>query len=167
MRVEDKQGVLGPDEAAGRKRTISVSHRELSLLLYALDRDIHGDPATPSTSAPSCEEDCPIVESFASRDFPPEKRLAGHLNGHLREAWIECGLLGLREADQDRARLDEVSRRLEIWSCDLVIDDSERRMLRSALSRLPRSAWLTMPRTLWRLRKKVKGSRIDHSDSLA
>lgn len=150
------QGVhVSYQEAAGRRRTVSVSHRELTLLLYALERDIHGEAGAASSAEPSCEEDCPIIETFASRELPPEKRLAGHLNNHIREAWLECGLLELREA-QDRTRLEQVNRRLEAWSCDLAVDDSELRMLRSALSQLPRSAWLTMPRTMWRLKRKIK-----------
>lgn len=143
-------------ETEEKKGTISVSHQELSFLLYALEREIHGDAVLTPNSTSSCEEDCPIVESLNRYDSPPEKRLARHLSDHLRAGWIECGLLDLRETQQDDGRVLQVNQRLKAWNCEMVIDGADRNALKTALSRLPRSVWLTMPRTLWRLKRKLR-----------
>jgi hypothetical protein len=49
-----------------------------------------------------------------------------------------------------------MARSLSKWNCEIELAQEERRLLSSALSRLPRSAWISMPRTMWRLRRKLK-----------
>ena len=146
-----------------------LTHQELSLLVFALEGG--GIQDGPSSSA-SCEEACPITEHFeelfSGEAIAPEKQLVRHLNNHLREALLECGMLeviGTLERDQsqplspeDQVNLQQINARLGNWSCKVSIDAAERRILHEALSRLPRSAWLSMPRTMWRLRKKLKAS---------
>ena len=141
-----------------------LSHDELSLLLFAL----HGGAAVPD--AESCEEACPVVESveelLCGGQLDPQQQLVRHLNNHLREAMIECGMFELMAAQpggaqpasiKDPMKLQQVNRRLAAWTCQIKLDDAERRLLRESLTRLPRSSWVMMPRTMWRLRKKMKG----------
>jgi hypothetical protein len=148
---------------------IELTHQELSLLVFALEGpELQGRAG----SSASCEEACPVVEHFeelfGSEPIPPEKQLVRHLNNHLREALLECGMLeviGTVEHNHSQppsseppVSLERMNARLSNWSCEVNIDQAERRILIEALSRLPGSAWLSMPRTLWRLRKKLKKS---------
>ena len=144
----------------------TLSHNEISLLLFALQ----GEAATMPDAA-SCEEACPVVESveelLCGGQLDPKQQLVRHLNNHLREALIECGMFELMAAAQpgaapalsveDPTKLQQVNDRLSGWTCQIKLDHPERRMLYESLSRLPRSSWITMPRIVWRLRKKLKG----------
>jgi hypothetical protein len=79
---------------------------------------------------------------------------------------IECGMFELMSAAQpgpaqalsvdDPTKLRQVNERLSEWTCQIKLDDAERRLLYESLSRLPRSSWVMMPRTMWRLRRKLK-----------
>ena len=149
---------------------MEFTHEELSLMLYALEGGPSSAAAKPDE--PSCEEACPVVdhleEMFHMHTLPPEKELARHLNNHLREALIESGMLELMAemqpdearalTDAEQARLQQANVRLQQWSCAIKLDEPDKKMLSTAVSRLPRAAWFTMPRTLWRLRKKLKAS---------
>ena len=144
------------------------SHEEISLLLFALQ----GGDAAPMPDAESCEEACPVVESveelLCGGKLDPQQQLVRHLNNHLREAMIECGMFELMAAGRpgaapalsvdDPVRLQRVHERLAEWSCQIKLDGAERRLLSESLSRLPRSSWVIMPRTMWRLRKKLKAA---------
>jgi len=144
----------------------TLSHHEISLLLFALE----GGSAAPLPDASSCEEACPVVESveelLCGGKLDPEQQLVRHLNNHLREALIESGMFELMAAGQtgrtqalsaeDQRKLQQVNERLAAWTCQIKLDDTERRLLRESLSRLPRSSWITMPRTMWRVRRKLK-----------
>ncbi|HLF84545.1 MAG TPA: hypothetical protein VI837_10255 [Blastocatellia bacterium] len=144
----------------------TLSHNEISLLLFALQ----GGEAAPAPDAASCEEACPVVESveelLCGGQLDPQQQLVRHLNNHLREALIECGMFELMAASQpgaaqapsveDPTKLQQVHERLARWTCQINLDDAERRVLHESLSRLPRSSWIMMPRTTWRLRKKLK-----------
>jgi hypothetical protein len=145
---------------------LTLSHDEISLLLFALQ----GGDATPTPDAESCEEGCPIVESveelLCGGTLDPQQQLVRHLNNHVREALIECGLFELMAVapnGSDRAitgeqqsKLDQANRRLKDWRSDVRFSDDERSLLAGALRRIPRSAWLMMPRTLWHLKKKLR-----------
>jgi len=145
---------------------IQLSHNDVSLLLFALQ----GGDAAPVPDAESCEEACPVIESveelLCGGQLDPQQQLVRHLNNHLREAMIESGMFALMAAAQpgstqplsgeDPIKLRQVNERLASWSCQIKLDDSERRLLSEALSRLPRSSWALMPLTMWRLRKKLK-----------
>jgi hypothetical protein len=144
----------------------TLSHYEVSLLLFALQRG----NAAPLPDADSCEEACPVVESIeellCGGALDTEQQLVRHLNNHLREALIECGMFELMAATQpgvapapsldDPVKLQHVNERLAAWTCQIKFDDTEQRLLYDSVSRLPRSSWITMPRTMWRLRKKLK-----------
>ena len=144
------------------------SHEEISLLLFALQ----GGDAAPMPDAESCEEACPVVESveelLCGGKLDPPQQLVRHLNNHLREAMIECGMFELMAAGRpgaaaalsvdDPVRLQQVHERLAEWTCQIKLDAAERRLLSESLSRLPRSSWVIMPRTMWRLRKKLKAA---------
>jgi hypothetical protein len=146
--------------------TTRLSHEEISLLLFALQ----GGEAAPMPDAASCEQACPVVENveelLCGGQLDPQQQLVRHLNNHLREALIESGMFELmaatqRGADQtvsveDPMKLQQVDDRLSGWTCQIKLDDPERRLLYESLSRLPRSSWVTMPRIMWRLRKKLK-----------
>jgi hypothetical protein len=147
--------------------SITLSHEELSLLLFTLE----GPKAAESMPGiDSCEEACPIIESIEETlcgyEISRETQLSRHLNNHLREALIECGLFELIAATgtgtqkaltpEELARLQSANERLNSWNCQINLEDADRRVLFESLSKLPRSAWVTMPRTLWRLRKKLK-----------
>jgi len=147
----------------------TFSHQELTLLLFALDaRNATGlDAAQGGPREPSCEDACPVVENLeqvlGGRRLPPEKHLAQHINNHLREGLLECGMLDLvgRSAgevpsEEDKVKMIEVGERLRNWTCSIKLEDAERLMLLDAFKRLPRSAWLSMPRAMWALRKKLK-----------
>lgn len=148
-----------------RTAATTLSHDEISLLLFALQ----GDAATVP-DAESCEEACPVVESveelLCGGQLDPQQQLVRHLNNHLREAMIECGMFELMAAaqpgaaqvpsDEDPMKLQQVHERLAGWTCQIKLDDTERRVLHESLSRLPRSSWVMMPGTMWRLRKKLK-----------
>ena len=143
-----------------------MSHDELSLLLFALQ----GGDSAQLPDAASCEEACPVVESveelLCGGHADPHQQLVRHLNNHLREAMIECGMFELMAAAQpaaaqtlpadDPMKLRRVNERLSRWTCQIKLDDAERRLLYESLSRLPRSSWIMMPRTMWRLKKKLK-----------
>ena len=144
----------------------TLSHAEISLLLFALQ----GGDAAPVPDAESCEEACPVVESveelLCGGQLDPQQQLVRHLNNHLCEAMIECGMFELMAAAQpsvaqsisleDPMKLQQVNERLAAWTCQIKLDDAERGLLHESLSRLPRSSWVMMPRTMWRLRKKLK-----------
>lgn len=146
------------------KVLVEFSHKELSLLVFALE----GAGARGAESQPqSCEESCPIVEDiedlFGAGGLSHEKKLARHLNNHLREGLVECGMfellaLGPRAAlsGEQQAKLLQANKRLESWNCEIELVGDDRDLLREAIGRLPGSAWATMPRTLWRLRKKLR-----------
>jgi hypothetical protein len=145
---------------------ITLSHDEISLLLFALQ----GGDSAPMPDASSCEEACPVVESveelLCEGQVDPHQQLVRHLNNHLREAMIECGMFELMAAAQpgasralsveDPMKLQQVNERLAEWTCQIKLDEAERRLLSESLSRLPRSSWVMMPRTMWRLKKKLK-----------
>ena len=147
-------------------RSTTLSHEEISLLLFALQ----GGSNAPAPDAESCEEACPVVESveelLCGGKLDPEHQLVRHLNNHVREALIESGLFELMAAarngddqalsDEQRSELDQANKRLKQWSSEVRLNDGERGLLADALSRMPRSAWLIMPRTLWHLRKKLR-----------
>jgi hypothetical protein len=143
----------------------TLSHDEISLLLFALQGGISA--AIPD--AESCEEACPVVESveelLCGGQLDKGQQLVRHLNNHLREAMIECGVFELMAADQQGAalprveqpvRLQQVNQRLASWSCQMSLNEAELKLLHESLTRLPRSSWVMMPRTMWRLRKKLK-----------
>lgn len=144
----------------------TLSHEEISLLLFALQ----GGTSAPAPNAESCEEACPVVESveelLCGAKLEPQQELVRHLNNHVREALIDCGLFDLMAAARNgedheisveqRSKLDQANKRLKQWSSEVRLNDGERGLLADALSRMPRSAWLTMPRTLWHLRKKLR-----------
>lgn len=144
----------------------TLSHNEISLLLFALQ----GGEAATMPDAASCEEACPVVESveelLCGGKLDPQQQLVRHLNNHLREALIESGMFELMSAAQpgvaqaipveDPTKLQQVNDRLSEWTCQIKLDDLERRLLYESLSRIPRSSWVTMPRIMWRLRKKLK-----------
>jgi len=144
----------------------TLSHQEISLLLFALE----GGNAAPLPDASSCEEACPVIESvdelLCGGKLDPEQQLVRHLNNHLREGLIECGMFELMAEGQpngaqalsieDQTRFRQVNQRLIEWTCQINLDNAERVVLYESLSRLPRSSWITMPRMIWRLRKKLK-----------
>jgi hypothetical protein len=143
---------------------MELSHKELSLLLFALC----GGELSAADSFLLMEADCPVADKLRDmiKDLPPEKQLAHHLSGHMRLGLIECGLLDLRDifepgserrlsADQ-AARLGQFNERLRRWKCHIELNQFERGVLYSALDRVPRSCWLAMPLTLWRLKRKLK-----------
>ena len=143
----------------------TLSHSEISLLLFALQ----GGESAPMPDEESCEEACPVVETveelLCGGQIDPHQQLVRHLNNHLREGLIECGMFELMAAGhpgatpqtfEDPVRLQRVNERLAEWRCEIRLEDTDRKLLYESLSRLPRSSWLTMPRTMWRLRKKLK-----------
>jgi len=144
----------------------TFSHDEISLLLFALQ----GGTAAQLPDTESCEQACPVVESvedlLCGGKLDPEQQLVRHLNNHVREGLIDCGLFELMAAARNgdartlsaeqRSKLDQANERLKRWSSEVRLNDDERGLLADALRRMPRSAWLMMPRTLWRLRKKLK-----------
>ncbi len=145
---------------------VEFSHKELSLLVFALEGAGRRDDEAQS---PSCEESCPIVEDiedlFGAGGLSHEKKLARHLNNHLREGLVECGMFELLAlgpvsslTNEQQARLLQANRRLESWNCKIELVADDRQVLRTALASLPGSAWATMPRTLWRLKKKLRKS---------
>jgi len=145
---------------------IELSHNEISLLLFALE----GGSAAPMPDASSCEEACPVIESveelLCGGKLDPRQQLVRHLNNHLREGLIECGMFELMSARpvgartqpiEDQVKLHQVNERLSGWTCQIKLDDLERRLLCESISRLPRASWLTMPRLMWRIRRKLNG----------
>ena len=144
----------------------TLTHNEISLLLFALQGGVAASVPDPE----SCEESCPVVESveelLCGGQLDPHQQLARHLNNHLREAMIECGMFELMAAAspgapqsqsiEDPMKLQQVNQRLAAWTCEIKLDDAESRLLNESLSRLPRSSWVMMPRTMWRLRKKLR-----------
>lgn len=144
----------------------TLSHNELSLLLFALQ----GGTSAAVPDAESCEEACPVIESveelLCGGQLDTQQQLVRHLNNHLREAMIECGMFDLMAVQPggtqprvvgDPMKLQQVNQRLAAWTCQIKLNDAERRLLRESLSRLSRSSWLMMPRIMWRLRKKMNG----------
>jgi len=143
---------------------IELSHNEISLLLFALE----GSNAAPIPDASSCEEACPVIESvdelLCGGKLDPRRQLVRHLNNHLREGLIECGMFELMAARpvgaqspsvEDQAKLQLVDDRIAQWKCGIKLDHAERRVLRESLSSLPWSSWITMPRMLWNLKRKI------------
>jgi len=146
---------------------IQFSHQELSLMVFALEGP---QAAAHSHAEASCEDACPVAshfeELFPGDTIPLDKQLVRHLNNHLREALLECGMLELIGTDreptpEDEVKLQMMNARLSKWNCEVNIDSAEQRRLYEAISGLPRSAWLSMPRTIWRLRKKLKARRVE------
>src|ERR1043166_2171153 len=85
--------------------TVTFYHHEISLLLFALE----GGKALVSPDVDSCEEACPVVESveelLCGGTIDLKKQLVRHLNNHLREALIECGMFELMAgAHQDASQ---------------------------------------------------------------
>ena len=80
---------------------IELSHNEISLLVFAIE----GGNAAPIPDASSCEEACPVVESveelLCGGTIDPKQQLVRHLNNHLREGLIECGMFELMAAAHD------------------------------------------------------------------
>jgi hypothetical protein len=146
------------------KVLVEFSHKELSLLVFALE----GATARNNEArSQSCEESCPVVEDledlFGASGLSHEKRLARHLNNHLREGLVECGMFEILAlgpqatlSGEQQAKLLQANRRLESWNCEIELVADDRELLREAIGRMPGSAWASMPRTLWRLRKKLK-----------
>lgn len=148
------------------ERLIRLSHDEISLLLFALQ----GGKAAALADASSCEEACPVIEGveelLCGGTLEPKQQLVRHLNNHLREALIVCGMFEWMATGQggtaqvvsveDQIKLQRVNGLLAEWSCQFKLEDADRGLLYESLSRLPRSSWITMPRTMWRLRKKLK-----------
>jgi hypothetical protein len=143
---------------------MEFSHKELSLLLFALEG---ASVASAEPQSQSCEESCPVVEQiedlFGTDGLSHEKKLARHLNNHLREGLVECGMFELLAlgpqatlSGEQQAKLLQANKRLESWNCEIELVADDRLVLRAAIGRLPGSAWATMPRTLWRLKKKLK-----------
>jgi hypothetical protein len=141
---------------------VELSHQELSLLLFALE----GGTGINAEN-PACEDACPVVEHLEQHlgvtALSAEKKLAHHLNSHIREGLIECGAFELMAAGKggapaadEQAKLEQMNAKLRQWSCQLRLEEGERQLLRQSMSRLPRAAWFAMPRVLWRLRKKLK-----------
>ena len=152
--------------------TITLSHRELSLALFALEGG--NLPASVDDPCSPDEHACPVADSqeemFGARSMTPEKKLARHLTQHLQQGWLECGLMGMGAAGEpapgEVASGEHVSREQQVsarrmadnmkkWTCAIELAPEERRLLSEAIGRLPRSAWISMPRTMWRLRKKL------------
>jgi hypothetical protein len=145
---------------------ITLTYNEISLLLFALE----GGTAAAVPNTDSCEEACPIIESveelLCGGTIDAHQQLVRHLNNHLREAMIDCGMFELMatagpDATQsvpieDAAKLQLVNERLAQWTCDINLEKTERQLLSGCLSRLPKSSWITMPRAMWWLRKKLK-----------
>jgi hypothetical protein len=149
---------------------IQFSHEELSLMVFALEGP---QAAAPPQAEVSCEDACPVAshfeELFAGDSIPLDRQLVRHLNNHLREALLECGMLELMSGEhgsegkltlEDQTKLQGINARLREWKCEVSIDAAEQRRLYEAVYRLPRSAWLSMPRTIWRLKKKLKARRL-------
>jgi len=148
---------------------IEVSHNDLALLLFALQGG--ESAAMPDTS--SCEEACPVVESveelLCGGQLDPREQLVRHLNNHLREALIECGMFEMMAAGrfdpasqisaQESIKLEQINQRLASWTCEIKLAAADRSLLRESLLKLPRASRLMMPRTMWRLKKKLKGKR--------
>jgi hypothetical protein len=142
---------------------IELSHNEISLLVFAIE----GGNAAPIPDASSCEEACPVVENveelLCGGTIDPKQQLVRHLNNHLREGLIECGMFELMAAQSGsvlsadaETKLQRANAQLAAWTCQIKLDDEERRLLYEALSLLPRSTWITMPKTMWILSRKLK-----------
>jgi hypothetical protein len=142
------------------------SHHELSLALFALEGG--AAPRVPEDPCSTASEDCPIVEqleeTFGWRGLSPAERLAHHLSKHLRQAWVDVGLLDLRK-DEDlhigKSEMSKLEKRMEGWHCNLVLEAPDCDLLCEAIAKLPRSAWIAMPRTMWRLKKKLRRKATD------
>jgi hypothetical protein len=149
---------------------IEFSHKELTLVLFAMEGGEPLAPPDPDRCAPD-HSDCPIVETLEEgfdRGLSAEKQLAQHLGKHLRQGWIDCGLLQAAGPDGNaqtvdlEAQTDQLKKMhllLSGWTCRIELDPTERRNLYDVVGKLPRSAWITMPRTIWRLRKKLKAGK--------
>jgi hypothetical protein len=137
---------------------IELNHQELNILLFALEGAPAAAAVTPGAE-PSCEESCPVVDHFDELfgGLTAEKKLANHLNNHLREGMLECGFLDVMEtirkgiaqeiSGEDQLKLQQVNERLQGWRCEINLDDDERRRLRAAGAHGPRNAWGPLPRT--------------------
>ena len=144
---------------------LQLSHHELSVLIYSLqgpDEPVQGDST-------SCETACPIIDSvehlLCGGEISREDKLIRHLNNHVRDALIQCGvfeLMALKEVPEQAAspehqtRLAAAHQRLNDWSCEIRLNREERAALLAGLKRMPSAAWLSMPKLMWRLRKKLK-----------
>jgi hypothetical protein len=150
------------DHGAKRQEVeVEFSHKELSLVLFALEGG-----RLPNIPEDPCEEPhdaCPIVEDleerFGWRRMSDQQKLVQHLGKHLRQGWVECGLLELAPGGPqqfEKVEMLRMQKQLEDWSCRIVLERSDRDLLYEAISKLPRSAWISMPRILWRLKKKLR-----------
>jgi len=145
---------------------ITLTYNEISILLFALA----GGTAASVPNADSCEEACPIIESveelLCGGTIDSHQQLVRHLNNHLRDAMIECGMFELMATAQpgatqqapveDTAKLQLVNEKLAHWTCEIRLEEPERQLLSGSLAQLPKSSWITMPRAMWRLRRKLK-----------
>lgn len=145
---------------------IEVSHNDLALLLFALQ----GGESAAMPDPSSCEEACPVVETveelLCGGQLDPREQLVRHLNNHLREALIECGMFEVMAkgrfdpsgqiSAQESTKLDEINRRLSSWTCAIKLEAADRTLLRESLLKLPRASRLMMLRTMWRLKRKLK-----------
>ncbi len=145
---------------------IEVSHNDLALMLFALQ----GGESAAMPDPSSCEEACPVVESveelLCGGNLDPREQLVRHLNNHLREALIECGMFEMMAeghpdpsrqiSAEESAKFDEINRRLASWTCEIKLETADRTLLRESLLKLPRASRLVMLRTMWRLKKKLK-----------
>src|SRR5215813_4861484 len=116
---------------------ITLTYNEISLLLFALE----GGTAAPVPNTDSCEEACPIIESveelLCGGTIDSHQQLVRHLNNHLREAMIDCGMFELMATSQPSAtqsseetvRLQLVNDRLAHWTCEIKLEESDRRLL--------------------------------------
>ena len=167
-----KMKAMGIDQKeASSTSSTGFSHKELSLLLFALEGKDQQSPQQSTHPDPSCESACPVVDHFEALfpdgNVPKEIRLARHLANHLREGLIETGMFEFMANHQstsnpltgvEQEALAEINNRLVEWRCEIKLDSEDRQLLNRSMSRLPRSAWLTMPRTLWRLKKKLRST---------
>src|SRR5215475_8408768 len=106
---------------------ITLTYNEISLLLFALE----GGTAAPVPNTDSCEEACPIIESveelLCGGTIDSHQQLVRHLNNHLREAMIDCGMfelmataqLGAAAPTEETVRLQLVNERLAHWTCEI------------------------------------------------
>jgi hypothetical protein len=139
-----------------------LSHKEISLLLFALE----GAAPASVPDLSSCEEACPIVESveelLCGGTVDPKQQLIRHLNHHIRDAMMESGVFDMMangnfESNdlETRSARAMALKRLNRWGTEIKLTGDDRKLLCDALNRLPRLAWMQLPLALWRLRRKV------------
>ena len=137
-----------------------LSYKELNLLLFALT----GGPAGFDALDPSCETACPVIDNverlLGGGPVSRQEQLIRHLNNHVREGLIQCGmfehLAAGSHASAGQADLDRINQSLSGWGCEINLEARDKAVLSESLARLPSSAWFSMPVTLWRLRRKLR-----------